>query len=135
MSRIVRRLVLTVFVAVVAASWGSRTVADEPAAGKSAARLFPESTVAYAELRRADDLLYHALDPAAIELFSRFDAVQQMKASGQLAQAQLLAGLLENRMQLKWPDIVRELTERGAHLGLDPAGGGRWPSRPATPSS
>jgi hypothetical protein len=87
------------------------------------ARLFPPSTVAYVELRRADDLLRHALDPAAMELLGRFGPIKQAKDSGQLAQLQLVAGLLENRMEMKWPEIIRQLTDKGARLAIDPAGG------------
>lgn len=107
---------------VVFASAASRSVAAEPA--KTPAELFPDTTVAYAEVSEPRRLVAALYDhPIAVKL-QNDDDYRPLLATPEYAKFRFGLGMVELAVGMGWRKAVEQLTEGGVAVGLDAQTGG-----------
>ena len=83
------------------------------------ARVMPESAVVYVEVTRPEVLLEKALDPQLLETLGRSQGVKDFYDSDKFRQLKIGLGLIEARMNAKWPALARDLAG-SLHLAFEP---------------
>ena len=94
--------------------------AEKQSAAKTAADLFPASTIAYAELRQPIALLDLILEHPLRQGVEQFDQARQLLESPQYTQFRAIVTLIEQRIGMKWKDALATLIEGGLSVGFDP---------------
>lgn len=111
------RLSLAVVLSSLLALFATRVTAAE---ATDPARLFPESTLVYVELRNPDPLLDYAYNPDLHALVARSDQVKSAIAGGQFAKLNEGIAFLEGKLGVNWQEALRKLIGGGVQLGFDP---------------
>ena len=94
--------------------------AEKQSAAKTAADLFPASTIAYAELRQPIALLDLILEHPLRQRVEQFDQARQLLESPQYTQFRAIVTLIEQQIGMKWKDALATLIEGGVSVGFDP---------------
>jgi hypothetical protein len=94
--------------------------AEKQSDAKTAADLFPASTIAYAELRQPIALLDLILEHPLRQRVEKFDQVRELLDNPQYAQFQAIRTVIEQQIGMKWKDALATLIKGGVSVGFDP---------------
>ncbi|MCH7687187.1 MAG: hypothetical protein IH899_10980 [Planctomycetes bacterium] len=94
--------------------------AEKQSGEKTAADLFPASTIAYAELRQPIALMDLILEHPLRQRVEQFDQARQLLESPQYTQFRAIVTLIEQQIGMKWKDALATLIEGGLSVGFDP---------------
>ena len=89
------------------------------AEGKTAAELFPASTVFYAEIARPRKILDLVLKHPLRERIESLDQYQQAVSGQGYLQFKAVVAIVEAQLGINWQEAVAALTEGGMYVGVD----------------
>lgn len=94
--------------------------AENAGAQKTAAQLFPASTIAYAELSEPKVLLDMLLEHPLRQRVEQLDQVKNAMQGKQYQQFQAILHMIEQQIGMKWNVALGSFTQGGIAIGFDP---------------